>query len=460
MLPTLTSLRTLLFGLFLIMLGSGLQGTLLSLRASFEGFSPFLTGFIMSGYYIGYLVGSLWVIRITHEVGHIRVFAAMAAIASGTILLHMVFVHPVAWLVFRLVTGFCFVGIFITVESWVNHFTRNEMRGKILSLYMVIQFLGSGLGQMLLNVDDPHGFMLFILVSVVISMASVPILLSTATVAPQITNPPKPKLASLFSLARLGLVGSLAVGVSSGAFWGVGAVYASKLGLSVSNIALFMAVVILGGMVFQWPLGWLADRMTRQRVIAVVAFSAAFVSLALLVFENKGMNVLLFLAMLFGGFSLPLYSILSAYTNDHVPPEEMIQASSGLMLVFGLGAILGPIAGGIMLDVLGSAGFFTMQTMVFAVLGSYAFRLEVVAPEPEVEENVPTVPVPSRPSPLSAVSVAETMQEAIDPEFSSDNGPGGEETEVGAPSGARAFESGGDNGNTDAPSAGSSTKDV
>lgn len=460
MLSTLTSLRTLLFGLFLIMLGSGLQGTLLSLRASFEGFSPFLTGLIMSGYYIGYLVGSLWVIRITHEVGHIRVFAAMAAIASGTILLHMVFVDPIAWLVFRLVTGFCFVGIFITVESWVNHFTRNEVRGKILSLYMVIQFLGSGLGQMLLNVDDPHGFMLFIVVSVVISMASVPILLSTATVAPQITSPPKPKLASLFSLARLGLVGSLAVGMSSGAFWGVGAVYASKLGLSVANIALFMAVVILGGMLFQWPLGWLADRMTRQRIIAVVAFSAAFVSLALLIFEDNGMNTLLFLAMIFGGLSLPLYSILSAYTNDHVPPEEMVQASSGLMLVFGLGAILGPIAGGIMLDVLGSAGFFTMQTMIFAVLGSYAFRLEVVSPEPEMEENVPTVPMPSRPSPLSAVAAAETMQEALDSDSASDGGQRSEEVEVTASPGAGPLEPDGHGKGPDAAPRGPSAKDL
>lgn len=414
MLNTLTSLRTLLFGLFLIMLGSGLQGTLLSLRATLEGFSPFLIGFIMSGYYIGYLVGSLWIPRITHEVGHIRVFAAMAAIASGTILLHIVFVEPAAWLLFRLITGFCFVGIFITVESWINQFTRNELRGKILAAYMVIQLTGNGLGQLLLNVEDPSGIMLFVVVSVVISMASVPILLSTTTQAPHIAQPPKLKMTYLFNLAPLGLVGSLMVGITSGAFWGVGAVYANELGLSVANIALFMAVVIFGGILLQWPLGWLSDRVPRQRVIAGVSLAAALVSLILLILGAAHFDRFLFLSLLFGGLSLPLYSILCAYTNDHVPVENMVQASSALILVYGVGAILGPIVGGVMLGALNSAGFFTLQTMVFVVLGSYAFRLEVVSPEAVSEEGVPTVPMPVRPTPLAAVAAAETMQEAVE----------------------------------------------
>ncbi|CAI2716894.1 MFS transporter [Nitrospina watsonii] len=418
MLNTLTSLRTLLFGLFLIMLGSGLQGTLLSLRSSFEGFSPLVTGFIMSGYYIGYLIGSMWVTKITHEVGHIRVFAAMAAIASGTILLHVVFVNPVAWLLFRVVTGFCFVGIFIIVESWINHFSSNALRGKILAAYMVIQLLGSGLGQLLLDVDDPHGFTLFIVVSVVISMASVPILLSNTTQAPVVSQPPQLKMRNLFKSAPLGMVGALMVGIASGAFWGVGAVYASQLGLSVSNIGLFMAAVIFGGMLFQWPLGWLSDRVPRQKVIAGVALAAAFVSLALLLLGNNVFSTFLFLSLVFGGLSLPLYSILSAYTNDHVPMKEMIKATSTLILVYGVGAIIGPILGGMMLSALGTAGFFSMQAMVFVVLGSYAFRLEIVAPEEVMEESVPTVPLPSRPSLVSAVAVAETMQEALDTDTS------------------------------------------
>ena len=270
--------RALLLGIALLMLGHGLQGTLLGVRANLEQFSATAIGLVMSGYYAGLLVGSLRVPVLVARVGHVRVFAALLSLGSTTILIQAMFVDPVTWFLMRLLTGYCFAGAFIVAESWLNGSASNEKRGQLLSLYMVVQMGFMAAGQFLLNLADPKGFDLFILVSVLISIAAVPMLL-TAVAAPTVSAPRKIGLLGLYRLSPLGVVGIAAVGMANGGLYAMGPVFGNEEGLSVAAISVFMASVILGGVVLQVPIGRLSDRVDRRWVIAAVAMLTSMVAL-------------------------------------------------------------------------------------------------------------------------------------------------------------------------------------
>ncbi len=353
------------------MLGDGLQGTLLAVRADQEGFTTTITGLVMSSFYIGFLLGSMMTPKITTRVGHIRVFAALAALASAAILIHAVFVQVPVWIALRFVSGFCFAGLYIVAESWLNDRATNETRGKLLSLYMVVSYLGVGAGQLLLNLADPGEYLLFILTSVLISIAVVPLLLSAGS-PPAFRESVNISLRELFLLSPLGIVSMFAVGLVTATFFALGPVYGQRIGLDVEHISYFMAAAVAGTVILQGPVGALSDRFDRRIVLTVVTLLAALAAVICVPLSQDSNLALLLSVGLFGGLAIPLYSICIAYTNDHLHPSQMIAASGALVLTGGLGAVLGPILIAIIMDRFGDQMFFWSMGGIHGLMGLYA----------------------------------------------------------------------------------------
>lgn len=411
----LKSSWALLLGFGILMLGDGLQGTLLAVRADQEGFSTSTTGLIMSAFYVGFLSGSILTPRIMLQVGHIRVFAALAALASAAILVHAVFVEIPAWIVLRLVSGFCFAGLYVVAESWLNERSDNETRGKLLSLYMVVTYIGVGLGQLFLNLGDPKSYPLFILTSVLISIAVVPLLLS-ASASPKFEESVNIKLKDLYRNSPLGIVGMFIVGLVTATFFALGPVYGQQLGLDVEGISYFMAAAVLGTVLFQWPIGALSDRFDRRLILTVVTFltsAAAFMCVPL----ASGSFVKLLLGVgVFAGLALPLYSICIAYTNDHLNPNQMIAASGGLVLVGGLGAVIGPTLVAIIMDRYGNNAFFLCMGGAHLLTGLFAIYRMTRRSAMPLEKQGHYTPTAMHPT----SSVIESMQQHAKDEALSD----------------------------------------
>ena len=353
------------------MLGDGLQGTLLAVRADQEGFTATTTGLVMSSFYIGFLLGSITTPRITAGVGHIRVFAALAALASAAILVHAVFIQVPVWIALRLVSGFCFAGLYIVAESWLNDRATNETRGKLLSLYMVVSYLGVGAGQLLLNLAEPTEYLLFILTSVLISLAVVPLLLSAGS-PPAYHESVNISLRELFRLSPLGIVSMFVVGLVTATFFALGPVYGQRIGLDVENISYFMAAAVVGTVVLQGPVGALSDRFDRRIILTIVTILAALSAMICVPISQNNGPMLLFAVGLFGGLAFPLYSICIAYTNDHLDPSQMIAASGALVLTSGLGAVLGPILIASIMDRYGEQMFFWSMGGIHGLMGLFA----------------------------------------------------------------------------------------
>ena len=410
----------LFLGIAILMLGHGLQGTLLGLRANIERFPDAITGMVMSGYYVGLLIGSLRVPVLVARVGHVRVFAALLSLGSTAILFQAVFVEPVAWFLMRLLTGYCFAGAFIVAESWLNGSASNDSRGQILSLYMVVQLGGMAAGQFLLNLADPRGFDLFILVSVLISVAAVPMLL-TAVAAPAIGSRGGIGIAALYRLSPLGVAGIVGVGVGTSGLFSMGPVYSSQEGLSVAAISTFMAAMIMGGVVFQMPVGRFSDRHDRRRVIAAVALLTALVLLPPALLPQLPNYMLYPGFFLVGGLSLPLYALCVAHTNDFLNSEQMVGASSALVLAFGIGAAAGPTATALSMQAIGPVGFPIFLALVHLLLGLFAIwrmtrRSSVPAGDRGAYISLPT------PSPV-VIPMAQAKAVAQSPTPPSSNAP-------------------------------------
>ncbi len=370
MLAAIASAWALLLGIALIMIGNGLQGTLLGVRATLEGFGTGVTGLVMTGYFAGFLAGSRIVPRLLAGVGHVRVFAALASLASGAVLVHAVFVSPVSWGLIRLVTGFSFAGLFVVAESWLNDAATNRTRGQLLSVYMIIMTGGMGAGQLLLNLADPREFELFLLVSVLISFALIPITLSAGR-APVFETPESMGVRALFRVSPLGVSGAFLVGIAHGALFSMGAVYATRIGLAVDHLSYFVAAALFGGLILQWPIGWLSDRFDRRKVIVAVAWVAAGAAAGAGVAGAGSYAALIGLTALLGGMTLPLYSLCGAHTNDHLTPRQMVAASATLVLVSGAGLTLGPsIAAGTM-RLTGPSGMFWSLAVIHGCIGVY-----------------------------------------------------------------------------------------
>lgn len=391
----------LFLGIALIMLGNGLQGTLLSLRASLEGFTTATVGAVMTGYYLGFLAGSVLTPKIVGSVGHVRVFAALASLASTSVLVHILLVEPVTWFCMRLVTGFSYAGLYVVAESWLNDRATNETRGQLLSVYMVVMFVGLASGQLLLNVAAPGGFKLFVLVSVLVSIALIPILISAAP-APGFAEPAKMSPRSLFEVSPLGVVGSLATGMAHGALFSMGAVYGQKMGFSFARISIFMGLITAGGILMQWPIGWLSDRFDRRKVLSVVTMLAAIAALLGVTMGHVSQAGVLVLATLFGGLSLPMYSLCIAHTNDHLQTGQMVSASSSLVLVGGIGACAGPFTAATLMSAFGPDGYFLTLAAAHGAVGLFAvYRMLRRDPVPLGEQGL-YIAVPPRATPMAS----------------------------------------------------------
>jgi MFS family permease len=417
----LASSWALLIGFGILMLGDGLQGTLLAVRADLEGFSATRTGLVMSTFYLGFLFGSLLTPRITIRVGHIRVFAAFAALSSTAILVHALLVNVPVWMAMRLVSGFCFAGLYIVAESWLNDRATNETRGKLLSMYMVLTYVGVGAGQLLLNLANPLDFELFILTSILISIAVVPLLLSAGGSQPAFQDAVRIGLVELFRLSPLGIVGMFAVGLVTATFFALGPVYAQRIGLSIRDTSYFMTAAVVGTVVLQGPIGAISDRYDRRIVLTLVTILTSVSALLCIPAEQMSLAALFASVALFGGLAFPLYSICLAYTNDHLEPRQMIAASGALVMVGGFGAITGPLLFAMIMDALGPQSLFWSIAAIHGLTGLFAiYRMFRSAPIPR-ERQWPSTATAVHPS----GSAIESVQQYASEEYDSEGGKQG-----------------------------------
>ena len=385
MLQVLTSAWALFLGLGLLMVGNGLQGTLLGVRGNIEGFSTFEMSLVMSAYFIGFLGGSRLAPDMIRRVGHVRVFAALGSLISAVLILYPALANAEAWMVGRIIIGFCFSGVYVTAESWLNNSATNETRGQALSLYMIVQMIGIVAAQGVLVLGDPSGYTLFIIPSVLVSVAFAPILLSiTPTPAFDTTKPMT--LGQLYKVSPLGVVGMFLLGGVFSAQFGMAAVYGGKTGLSLGQISLFVSAFYVGALVMQYPLGFFSDRMDRRVLILLAALMGGIAAL-IAIFFGSDFNFLLAAAFVIGGTSNPLYSLFLAYTNDFLKHEDMAAASGGMVFINGLGAISGPIITGWLMTNLGAGAFFGVIAALMLAISAYAtFRMTQRA-APSVDET-------------------------------------------------------------------------
>jgi MFS family permease len=363
---TVVNLWPLFFGLSLIGLAVGVQGSLLGYRAELEGFSDGLIGLVMSAYFAGFLAGSLLAPKLILQVGHIRTFGAVTALASVTILIHASFVEPWTWAGMRLLTGFAFSSIYVVAESWLNQAANNRNRGQLLSVYMVILLAGTSAGQFMLNLADPAGFALFILISIMVSFAAIPILM-TVLPTPPLEETERVSVAHLWRRAPMGVIGIVLVQWCTSVVFGMGAVYGAKMGMSVREVSWFMGSLMAGGMVLQWPLGKLSDHMDRRWVMGVASICA--VVAALFAGEQTQAGWWLYgYAFLFGGFCLSQYSLVVALTHDHLRPAEIIPASGTIVMLSGWVSITGPLMVAYGLGSFGLHSFFPMMAGVLLLM--------------------------------------------------------------------------------------------
>ncbi|MCH2095735.1 MAG: MFS transporter [Rhodobacteraceae bacterium] len=398
MFSVLSSAWALLLGMMLLMIGNGLQGTLLGVRGEIEGFSTFEMSFVMAAYFLGFLGGSRLTPDMIRRVGHVRVFAALASFISAVLILFPTFADPIAWSVGRVVIGFCFSGVYVTAESWLNNAATNENRGKALSLYMIVQMIGVVSAQGLLLVADPSGYVLFVIPSVLVSISFAPILLSISP-TPAFDSTKPMTLLELLRVSPLGCVGMFLLGGVFAAQFGMGAVYGAEAGMSLSQISLFVATFYIGAVLIQYPLGWLSDRMDRRFLILIVAATCAVGGSIGIVFDGV-YNMLLVAAFLVGGMSNPLYSLLLAYTNDFLEFEDMASASGGLLFINGIGAVTGPVITGWIMGVIGAPGFFLVICVLMASLAIYAAYRMTQRAAPSVEDTGTYAPLAPSASPV------------------------------------------------------------
>ena len=370
MLKTLAPILALLASVALLLMGNGLQGTLLPLRAQLEAFGALQIGWLGSAYFAGFALGSLLAPRFVRRVGHIRAFTALAAIASATVLGHALAIRPEVWLPLRALTGFCLAGLYVVMESWLNAQATNATRGAILSVYTAVNLTVITLGQLLVAVLEPQTFVPFAVAAMLIALAGVPLALtsSKAPAAPEkIGVDPR----WLYRNSPVGLVGCFAVGLANGPFWTLAPAFAVANGLDSGGVGLFMALVVLGGAVGQWPAGRLSDRLDRRWVILGVCLLAALAGAGLVAAALRRPDLLPYAAVAFGACAIPLYALCVAHANDFVQPGQFVRASAGLLLASALGAALGPLLASVVMDRAGSASLFGFTAGVHLLLAGF-----------------------------------------------------------------------------------------
>lgn len=385
----------LFLGLGLLMVGNGLNGAIIGVRSGTEGFSVVVTGVIMAGYFAGFLIAPTPVVRMIASVGHIRVFAGLASMASSAVLVHSVFVNPPVWVAMRFVFGFCFAGLYIVIESWLIELSTPINRGRTLAVYMIVSMTGLGLGQYLIAVADPSTFRLFVLSSVLVSLALVPITLAHTASAPEIRLPEPVSMRELWSVVPTGVTGSFSTGAATGVLLGLSAVYATAVGFSIERTALFLLAPTVGGVAMQWPVGKLSDRLRRRTVIFGVSVVAAGLCVLGIIVPSDHSSVLVIMFGI-GGAMFPLYSLVVSYTLDWTAVEKTVGVSGTLVRINGTGALVGPLVTAPLMAWISPALFYWTVGVYFSVIiGFISYRILFREALPKERER-PYVPFPAR----------------------------------------------------------------
>ena len=387
------SISSLLFGNTLMLLGMGLMGILLGIRAGVEGFSATATGIVMSSYFVGYAAGTFIVPSMIQRVGHIRAFAALASIASTTAILHAIFVSPEAWTLIRILNGMSIVGLAIVLESWLNVLVPNQQRGKLFATYLMVTFLSLACGQFLVLIADIKSFISFGLVSVLLSLSLVPVAL-TRVKEPKPTVTPSIHLPTLYRTSPFGVIGTFSSGLVISAFWGMGPLFAHRTGLEPAQVATYMFTTILGGALLQWPIGHFSDRHDRRTVLMVVSLASAVLATVIAFTSKAAYETLLLFSFLYGGASFSLYGISADHMNDHVTTENMLEASKGLLLIYGIGASFGPFIAGVVMTEARPNNLYLYMAVVWVLVvlfGLYRYLRRKPVPVEEQTEFSPMI---------------------------------------------------------------------
>lgn len=401
------TLWALFFGIAMISLANGLQGSLLGIRAIIEQFGTTQTGIIMSLYYVGFLLGSVYIRQYVMNVGHIRVFAAMASLASITILIHSFLPYVWVWALIRIVTGFAYAGLYIVIESWLNDNAENNTRGQILSAYMIVNFLGLMGGQFMLNLSDPAQHDLFVLISVMISIGLVPVALSKLP-APALETGTQIEMKKFFMLSPTGVFGIFMGGMAASMILGLGAVYLVQENFNIADISKFLGLCILGAALMQGPLGRVSDKIDRHYVIAGAAATAMIVAFILFFLPPEPSMLYFTLAFLFGGSGLTIYALSVAQLNDRMEPHQMVAASASVAFVYGLGSCFGPFVASFVMDIFGNGSFFLMLTITnLSILTCTVYRFSITD-RIDTEDKASYVSMPARMTPVGAEFIGET----------------------------------------------------
>lgn len=395
---TLAPFFSLLLATSILLIGNGLLGTLIPLRAGMEHFATATIGGIGSVYFAGFLAGCVLGPHIVRRAGHIRSFAALAGLASVLPLLHVLVIDPFAWGGLRALHGFCFAGLYMVIESWLNERATNETRGRLFSVYLIVNFSSITLGQLVLNTADPAGFTLFAIVSILTSLALVPISLTTS-VQPAPIASTEIYIAKLYKLSPVGLMGSFVVGLTNAPFWTLGPLFAKDSGLDIFGVSIFMTAAIIGGALAQWPIGRLSDRTDRRRIIFGLCIGSVAAEFALIAARATGTEFFLLLAgFFFGVFSLTIYSVCVAHTNDHASRESFVSVSGGLLLVYAVGAIIGPSAASLGASSYGMPFIFMFGAAVHLAFAIFTGVRIASTPALDAERRTDFVAVPFPPT--------------------------------------------------------------
>ena len=393
-------LAALLVSMCILGIGNGLVTSLLGVRSTIEDFSSLAIGIALAGYYAGFLVGSQTIGAMLAHVGHVRVFAGLASLASAAALLHALYLNPVAWLVLRVLSGFCMSGIFVTAESWLNEVATNRNRGRILSIYMVMGMGGATFGQLLIGVDNPGGFGLFILVSVLFSLSLVPLSL-TRTNPPRVLRRHKADVAAVYRAAPTAIVGATVAGLTHSSILTMGPVYAAQVGLTNTQVGLMMGALLFGAVANMIPLGRLSDRIPRRRVILIIAFGSTLMAV-LMSATTAGPTLLMGMMLIYGALTFPVYALSMSHMNDLLDRSQLISGATALVIFRGAGAIAGPVVAAGLMTLVGPDGMWNALVAFHGLFVLYLIRRFIIKPHIPLALQKVFAPIPIRSSALVA----------------------------------------------------------
>lgn len=390
MTAALLPVAALLLSVALLLMGNGLQGTLLPVRAQLESFSTLDIGVLGSSYFLGFAAGCFLGPYLVRRVGHIRTFTAVVSLASTIALAHALLINPILWWLLRALTGFCFAVLYMVIESWLNEKSTNENRGFVFSVYTIINLTVITIGQMMLTIGSPTSFAVFAVASILVSLAALPVALTRAP-APAPIATVKIRIRHLFECSPVGFSGAIAVGVANGSFWALGPVFAqdNKFVSGTTGVAIFMSIAVIAGAIGQWPLGRLSDKIDRRKVIVIACVGAALSGVGMSAFAGNWEYAMFLFSFLFGLFAFPLYALSAAHMNDSVESGGFVEASSGLLLLYAGGAILRPMLAASAMRIIGSHGLFLTTLLVHAIMAAFAIYRMRLSARPVIEEREP-----------------------------------------------------------------------